>query len=97
MRWTNPYAMSNAAGARPVSSRDPIEAMSSPTSGATKSSVTLELTESRWMKDLRAPLDIRTRLRLTRIRLSIENFGTGGRSRSCATFQLRRDDLMIGA
>ena len=45
--------------------------------GVAASRVTLELTESRLMKDLRAPLDILTRLRLKRIRLSIDDFGTG--------------------
>jgi EAL domain-containing protein (putative c-di-GMP-specific phosphodiesterase class I)/ActR/RegA family two-component response regulator len=37
----------------------------------------LEVTESRLMKDQRAPLDILTRLRLKRIGLSIDDFGTG--------------------
>ena len=37
----------------------------------------LEITESRLMRDLRAPLDILTRLRLKRIGLSIDDFGTG--------------------
>jgi len=37
----------------------------------------LELTESRLMKDLVAPLDILTRLRLKHIGLSIDDFGTG--------------------
>ena len=37
----------------------------------------LEVTESRLMKDMRAPLDILTRLRLKRIGLSIDDFGTG--------------------
>lgn len=37
----------------------------------------IEVTESRPMKDLRAPLDILTRLRLKRVRLSIDDFGTG--------------------
>ena len=41
------------------------------------SSLMLELTESRLMKDQRAPLDILTRLRLKRIGLSIDDFGTG--------------------
>lgn len=41
------------------------------------SSLVLEVTESRLMKDLRAPLDILTRLRLKRISLSIDDFGTG--------------------
>ena len=45
--------------------------------GVAPSSVTLEVTESRLMKDIRAPLDILTRLRLKRIGLSIDDFGTG--------------------
>ena len=45
--------------------------------GVALSSVMLEVTESRLMKDLRAPLDILTRLRLKRIGLSIDDFGTG--------------------
>jgi EAL domain-containing protein (putative c-di-GMP-specific phosphodiesterase class I)/ActR/RegA family two-component response regulator len=45
--------------------------------GVALSSVVLEVTESRLMKDLRAPLDILTRLRLKRIGLSIDDFGTG--------------------
>jgi EAL domain-containing protein (putative c-di-GMP-specific phosphodiesterase class I) len=40
--------------------------------------VTLEVTESRLMtKDRRAPLDVLTRLRLKRVSLSIDDFGTG--------------------
>jgi EAL domain-containing protein (putative c-di-GMP-specific phosphodiesterase class I) len=39
--------------------------------------LTLEVTESRLMHDLTAALDILTRLRLKRIRLSIDDFGTG--------------------
>ena len=45
--------------------------------GLPLSSLTLEVTESRLMKDVRAPLDILTRLRLKRIGLSIDDFGTG--------------------
>jgi EAL domain-containing protein (putative c-di-GMP-specific phosphodiesterase class I)/CheY-like chemotaxis protein len=45
--------------------------------GVASSSVVLEVTESRLMKDVRAPLDILTRLRLKRIGLSIDDFGTG--------------------
>ena len=45
--------------------------------GVLPASLTLEVTESRLMKDIRAPLDILTRLRLKRIRLSIDDFGTG--------------------
>lgn len=37
----------------------------------------LEVTESRLMTDMRAPLEILTRLRLRRFRLSIDDFGTG--------------------
>ncbi len=40
-------------------------------------SVVLEVTESQLMKDLRAPLEILTRLRMRRFRLSIDDFGTG--------------------
>ncbi|MDD5366139.1 MAG: EAL domain-containing response regulator [Gallionellaceae bacterium] len=39
--------------------------------------ITLEVTESRLMRDPLAPLDILTRLRLKRIGLSIDDFGTG--------------------
>ena len=45
--------------------------------GVLPTSLTLEVTESRLMKDVRAPLDILSRLRLKRIRLSIDDFGTG--------------------
>ena len=45
--------------------------------GVDLSSVMLEVTESRLMKDVRAPLDILTRLRLKRVGLSIDDFGTG--------------------
>jgi EAL domain-containing protein (putative c-di-GMP-specific phosphodiesterase class I) len=41
------------------------------------SALILEVTESRLMHDLRAPLEILTRLRLKRFRLSIDDFGTG--------------------
>ncbi|MCW5632737.1 MAG: EAL domain-containing response regulator [Rubrivivax sp.] len=41
------------------------------------SAVVLEVTESRLMKDVLAPLDILTRLRLKRIGLAIDDFGTG--------------------
>lgn len=44
--------------------------------------VTLEVTESRLTKDLRAPLEILTRLRLKRFSLSIDDFGTGHSSLS---------------
>lgn len=39
--------------------------------------ILLEITESRLMRDQRAPLEILTRLRLKRFRLSIDDFGTG--------------------
>jgi EAL domain-containing protein (putative c-di-GMP-specific phosphodiesterase class I)/FixJ family two-component response regulator len=45
--------------------------------GIPTSRLVLEVTESRLMKDVRAPLDILTRLRLKRIGLSIDDFGTG--------------------
>lgn len=41
------------------------------------SSLVLEVTESRLMKDMRAPLDILARLRLKQVDLSIDDFGTG--------------------
>lgn len=42
--------------------------------------VILEVTESRLMEELRTPLEILTRLRLKRFRLSIDDFGTGNSS-----------------
>lgn len=45
--------------------------------GIPRSSLVLEVTESRLMKDPLAPLDILTRLRLKHIGLSIDDFGTG--------------------
>ena len=45
--------------------------------GVPPQGLVLELTESRLMRDLRAPLEILTRLRLKRFRLSIDDFGTG--------------------
>ena len=42
--------------------------------------VELEVTESRLMQDLRTPLEILTRLRLKRFRLSIDDFGIGNSS-----------------
>jgi EAL domain-containing protein (putative c-di-GMP-specific phosphodiesterase class I) len=45
--------------------------------GLKPASIVLEVTESQLMKDLRAPLEILTRLRLRRFRLSIDDFGTG--------------------
>jgi EAL domain-containing protein (putative c-di-GMP-specific phosphodiesterase class I) len=50
--------------------------------GVSPSHVVLEVTESRLMGDLRTPLDILTRLRLKRFRLSIDDFGTGHSSLS---------------
>lgn len=46
-------------------------------SGIAPQDLVLEVTESRLMKDARAPLEILTRLRLKRFRLSIDDFGTG--------------------
>lgn len=45
--------------------------------GVALSNLTLEVTESRLMHDPRASLEILTRLRLKRITLSIDDFGTG--------------------
>jgi EAL domain-containing protein (putative c-di-GMP-specific phosphodiesterase class I)/ActR/RegA family two-component response regulator len=45
--------------------------------GVLSKHVTLEVTESRLMQDLRAPLEVLTRLRLKRFRVSIDDFGTG--------------------
>lgn len=45
--------------------------------GVSPQSVVLEVTESRLMLDARAPLEILTRLRLKRFKLSIDDFGTG--------------------
>ncbi|MBF0462540.1 MAG: EAL domain-containing response regulator [Magnetococcales bacterium] len=50
--------------------------------GVTPRDVVLEVTESRLMKDIRAPLEILTRLRMQRFRLSIDDFGTGHSSLS---------------
>jgi EAL domain-containing protein (putative c-di-GMP-specific phosphodiesterase class I) len=41
------------------------------------SKIIIEVTESRWKQDLRAPLEVLTRLRLKGFRLSIDDFGTG--------------------
>nr|MDP2192080.1 EAL domain-containing response regulator [Rhodoferax sp.] len=45
--------------------------------GVPPQAVVLEVTESQLMRDLRAPLEILTRLRLKCFRLSIDDFGTG--------------------
>jgi len=45
--------------------------------GVAPQGIVLEVTESRLMQDLRAPLEVLTRLRLKRFRLSIDDFGTG--------------------
>lgn len=45
--------------------------------GVEPSRLILEVTESRLMKDARAPLDVLTRLRLKGVGLSIDDFGTG--------------------
>jgi EAL domain-containing protein (putative c-di-GMP-specific phosphodiesterase class I)/FixJ family two-component response regulator len=45
--------------------------------GVAPTALILEVTESRLMHDLRAPLEILTRLRLKRVGLSIDDFGTG--------------------
>ncbi|OYY95777.1 MAG: hypothetical protein B7Y41_00320 [Hydrogenophilales bacterium 28-61-23] len=51
-------------------------------SGVAAEDLILEVTESRLMKDVLAPLDILTRLRLKHIGLSIDDFGTGHSSLS---------------
>ncbi|MBI5625755.1 MAG: EAL domain-containing response regulator [Nitrosomonadales bacterium] len=48
--------------------------------GVPPQTMELEVTESRLMEDLRIPLEILTRLRLKRFRLSIDDFGTGNSS-----------------
>ena len=45
--------------------------------GVSPQDVTLEVTESRLMQDQRIPLEVLTRLRLKRFRVSIDDFGTG--------------------
>jgi len=45
--------------------------------GVSPQQIMLEVTESQLMRDTRAPLEILTRLRLKRFRLSIDDFGTG--------------------
>jgi len=42
--------------------------------------VTLEVTETRLREDLRTPLEVLTRLRLKRFRISIDDFGIGNSS-----------------
>jgi EAL domain-containing protein (putative c-di-GMP-specific phosphodiesterase class I) len=49
-------------------------------SGVPPQMVELEVTETRLMADLRAPLEILSRLRLKRFRLSIDDFGIGNSS-----------------
>lgn len=46
-------------------------------SGVSPQMIELEVTESRLMVDLRTPLEILTRLRMKRFRLSIDDYGTG--------------------
>jgi EAL domain-containing protein (putative c-di-GMP-specific phosphodiesterase class I)/CheY-like chemotaxis protein len=48
--------------------------------GVPPQTLVLEVTESRLMNDPRIPLEILTRLRLNRFRLSIDDFGTGNSS-----------------
>lgn len=55
---------------------DLVERMAA-TAGMPLTHLVLEVTESRLMKDPLSPLDILTRLRLKRIGLSIDDFGTG--------------------
>jgi EAL domain-containing protein (putative c-di-GMP-specific phosphodiesterase class I) len=65
-------------------------------SGVAPRDIVLEVTESRLLQDLRAPLEILTRLRLKRFSLSIDDFGTGHSSMT----QLRDmpfDELKIDA
>lgn len=50
--------------------------------GVAPQEVVLEVTESRLLVDLRAPLEVLTRLRLKRFVLSIDDFGTGHSSLS---------------
>jgi EAL domain-containing protein (putative c-di-GMP-specific phosphodiesterase class I)/ActR/RegA family two-component response regulator len=50
--------------------------------GVAPQNIVLEVTESRLMKDLRTSLEVLTRLRLKRFRLSIDDFGTGHSSLS---------------
>jgi len=62
--------------------------------GMAPQDVLLEVTESRLMLDERAPLEILTRLRLKRFRLSIDDFGTGHSSLS-QLLGIRFDELKI--
>lgn len=48
--------------------------------GVPPQTMELEVTETRLMADLRTPLEILTRLRLKRFKLSIDDFGTGNSS-----------------
>ena len=52
-------------------------ASKSAATGVVPQDLILEVTESRLMQDARAPLEILTRLRLKRFKLSIDDFGTG--------------------
>lgn len=45
--------------------------------GVPLAQLVLEVTESRLAEDIRGPMDVLTRLRLKRVRLSIDDFGTG--------------------
>jgi len=45
--------------------------------GIPPSDITIEVTESRLMQDMRIPLEVLTRLHLMRFHLSIDDFGTG--------------------
>jgi EAL domain-containing protein (putative c-di-GMP-specific phosphodiesterase class I) len=49
-------------------------------SGVAPQMMMLEVTETRLMSDIRIPLEILTRLRLKRFRLSIDDFGIGNSS-----------------
>ena len=62
--------------------------------GVLPNRVALEVTESRLMQDMRVPLEVLTRLRIKRFRISIDDFGTG----HCSLAQLRDmpfDELKI--
>ena len=68
--------------------------------GVGLNTVVLEVTESRLMKDARGPLEILTRLRLKRIGLSIDDFGTGHSSlaqlRDIPFDELKLDRSFVG-